>query len=120
MAETKKVKNKFSNKKLGQYLNLEPFDNKRFRLIVSRSNRNLFAQLLDKNGKTLIGVSTLLRDIKVKRMKKTEESFVLGEILAQKALDMGIKKVFFDRRGMRYHGRIKSFADGARKGGLDF
>ncbi len=101
-------------------VDFKPFDNNRLRLVVSRSNKNIFAQITDKRGKTVLGVSTLMSDLKNKKLKKTEKSYALGEILAEKALKMGVKKVFFDKKGLRYHGRIKSFAEGARKGGLDF
>ncbi len=98
----------------------KPFDNDRLRLVVSRSNKNIFAQITDRDGRTILGVSTLMSELKDKKLKKTEKSYALGEIVAEKAIKMGIKRVYFDRNGLRYHGRIKSFAEGARKGGLDF
>lgn len=118
MEKMGKVKRDLSSKIAKKALHFVPFDNGRLRLVVSRSNKNLFAQITDKNGRTLLGASTL--SLGKKGMKKTEESFALGEKIAQMALELGIKKVFLDRRGARYHGRIKSFAEGARKGGLIF
>lgn len=90
---------------------------KRLRLVVSRSNRNIFAQIVDDTGKTLLGMSTL--SIKGKNTKK-EASFKLGELMAKEALKKKIKKIAFDRNGYRYHGRIKALAEGLRKGGLEF
>ncbi len=116
----KKMVKKTVNKREKKSVDFKPFDNGRLRLVVSRSNKNIFAQITDKSGKTILGVSTLESELRNKKMKKMEKSYALGEIVAEKALKMGIKKVFFDRKGLRYHGRIKSFAEGARKGGLDF
>lgn len=89
----------------------------RLRLVVSRSNKNIFAQIVDDNGKTLLGMSTL--SIKEKNTKK-EASFKLGELMAKEALKKKIKKIAFDRNGYRYHGRVKALAEGLRKGGLEF
>ena len=89
------------------------------RLVVFRSHRHIYAQLVDDSlQKTVAGVSTL----KIKEGKKTpcEQATVLGENLAEIAKKKGIKKVVFDRNGYIYHGRIKAIADGARKAGLVF
>jgi large subunit ribosomal protein L18 len=94
--------------------------NQRLRLAVFRSARYTSAQIIDdEKGQTLAMVSE--KDLpKKEKLTKTEKAKLMGEILAQKALKVGIKKIKFDRRSYRYHGRVKALADGARKGGLDF
>lgn len=91
---------------------------KRPRLVVSRSNKHIFAQIInDLKGITLVGVSTLsLKN----NGKKVDAAFKLGEELARKALKKKIKEVSFDRNNYRYLGRVKALAEGARKGGLKF
>ncbi|OGY45555.1 MAG: 50S ribosomal protein L18 [Candidatus Buchananbacteria bacterium RIFCSPHIGHO2_02_FULL_38_8] len=88
------------------------------RLNVFRSLKHLYIQLIDDNaGKTLVSV----KDSEIREKgKKTEIAFKAGELLAQKAIKAGIKELFFDRGGYKYHGRVKAIADGARKGGLKF
>lgn len=95
-------------------------DDKKPRLSVFRSNKFLYAQVIDDTrGQTLIGVSE--KNLKLKEgLKRLEKSKELGLLLAKKALDKKIKKVVFDRGSYKYHGRVKAFADGAREGGLDF
>lgn len=97
----------------------------RLRLAVFRSNKALYAQIVDDvKGETLVAASE--KDLKkVAKLQggkatKTERARMVGEILAQKAQKKGIKKVKFDRRSHQYHGRVKSLAEGARKGGLEF
>lgn len=92
------------------------------RLAVYRSLNNISAQIInDEEGKTLIAASSLSKDLKIDRTKKkTEQSFEIGKILGELALQKGIKKVCFDRGGFLYHGRVKALADGARKAGLEF
>ncbi len=90
------------------------------RLSVFRSNKYIFAQMIDDvSGKTLISVSEkeLGRETK---LSKTEKSKGLGLLLAKKALGKKIKSVVFDRGGYLYHGRVKALAEGAREGGLEF
>lgn len=93
------------------------------RLSVFRSNQNIYVQIIDDdNGKTLVSCSTLEKDVK-KDLKKTwdkESAFKIGQMVARKALEKNIKEVVFDRSGYKYHGRVKSVAEGARKGGLVF
>lgn len=85
------------------------------RLSVFKSNKYIYGQLInDMIGKTL--VSSKSTDIS----KKVDASFEAGKSLAKIAVEKGIKKIVFDRSGYRYHGRIKSFADGLRDGGLEF
>ncbi|MCD6531654.1 50S ribosomal protein L18 [bacterium] len=93
------------------------------RLAVYRSLRHIYAFLIDDvSGRTLTSVSTLTPEIKeqIKGMKKTEQAAVVGKKIAEKAKALGIERVVFDRRGFKYHGRIKSLADAAREGGLKF
>jgi large subunit ribosomal protein L18 len=88
------------------------------RLYVFRSNKHIYAQLIDDGkGKTLISAKDT--DIK-KKIKKTELATEVGKLIAKKALENKIEKIVFDRAGYKYHGRVKSLADGARQGGLKF
>jgi len=88
------------------------------KIIVSRSNKNIFVQLVDgQTGRTLAGLST--QSLKEKLSKK-EAAFKLGELFAQQVLKLKIKKVSFNRNSYRYHGRVESLANGLRKGGLEF
>lgn len=93
------------------------------RLQIHRSLKNLFVQIIDDSaGNTLLGMSTLTKELrdKLKNGGNKIAAASLGEVFALKALKKGIKKVCFDRGGHCYHGRIKAFADAARKGGLEF
>ena len=88
------------------------------RLTVFRSNAQIYAQIIDdKQGKTLAAASSL--SIKEKVTKK-EQAAKVGEMIAQKAQEVGISTVVFDRNGFLYHGRVKELADAARNGGLKF
>ena len=90
------------------------------RLCIYRSNRNLFAQLIDDvAGVTLVSASTLDKDIKVKASNK-EAAKEVGTSIAKKALAKGVESVVFDRSGYQYHGIIKEFAEAAREAGLKF
>ena len=95
----------------------------RFRLSVFRSLNNIYAQIIDdKKGTTVISSSTLDKNIKSK-LKGTgnkQAAEEIGKALAEKAKTKGIKKVIFDRGKFLYHGRVKAFADAARKEGLNF
>lgn len=92
------------------------------RLCVSRSLKNLSAQLVDDvKRQTLMGFSTLSKEFKDKKNAGNVKGAVsLGKQLAKKALEKKIVRVVFDRGGFLYHGRVKAFADGAREGGLKF
>ncbi len=86
------------------------------RLAVFRSNKHIFAQIIDDNdSKTIVSVS----DIKAEG-KKSEKAYQMGKKLAEKALKKKLKKMVFDRGGFLYHGRIAQLAKGAREGGLEF
>lgn len=87
------------------------------RLSVFRSNKQIYAQVIDdETAKTLVSASSL----GMEAMPKKEQAAKVGEALAQKAIEAGITTVVFDRNGYLYHGRVKELADGARKGGLKF
>ena len=93
----------------------------RFRVSIFRSLKNISAQIIDdKEKKTLVSVSSTEKEIKKNKKKKSETSILLGEILAKRAVDKKITKVYFDRGAYKYHGRIKNFADSLRKNGLEF
>lgn len=87
------------------------------RLSVYKSNKHIFAQIIDDNKSvTIVGVG----DIKADKKAKTQRAFEIGKKLAQAAVKKGIEKVVFDRGGFLYHGRIAKLAEGAREGGLKF
>ena len=90
------------------------------RVVVYRSNKTISAQVIDDLAqKTLAAVSRKDLSIK-KKLTKTEQARELGTLLAKKTLAKKVKKVRFDRRHYRYHGRVRALAEALRKGGLDF
>ncbi len=90
------------------------------RLVVSRSNRGISAQLVDDvNGHTLASASWIALKGSLKG-GKTEQAAEVGKLLAKNAMAAGIDACVFDRAGFLYHGRVKALADGAREGGLQF
>ncbi len=87
------------------------------RLSVFRSNLYTYAQLIDDNaGKTLVSAST--KELKSKKIKKTEQAKELGALLAEKAIKLDIKEAVFNKGPYLYHGRVKALADGAREAGI--
>jgi len=91
------------------------------RLSVFRSNKQIYGQLIgDLNGVTLCAASSRDGEIEASKENKAQKAFMTGKALAEKAKANGIEKIVFDRNGYLYHGRVKSFADGAREGGLNF
>ena len=93
------------------------------RLAVFRSNNHVYAQVIDDvAGKTLVSASTLEKDIKaeLKNTDDTDAATKVGEVVAKRALEKGIKAVVFDRGGYIYHGKVKALADAAREAGLEF
>ncbi len=96
----------------------------KMRLVVYRSNKNIFAQIVDDNKHTtLVSASSLDKEITEsinKAESKIQQSEIVGQSLANKAKDNKILEVIFDRNGYKYHGRVKAFADSARKSGLVF
>lgn len=90
------------------------------RLSVYRSNKGIYAQIIDDTtGKTIVSASSLSKDFTASG-NKSDQSKAVGASVAQKALAAGIVDVVFDRNGYLYHGRVKSLADGAREAGLNF
>ena len=94
----------------------------RFRLTVSRSTKNISAQIIDDNKNiTLLSASSNEKDIKsLKKNNKTELSIIVAEKLAKKAQEKKITKIYFDRGVYKYHGRVKVFAETLRKNGMEF
>jgi large subunit ribosomal protein L18 len=91
------------------------------RLVVTRSARHTFAQLIDDvAGHTLAAASSLDADVRAVDGDKKAKARKVGELLAQRAAQAGVTAVVFDRAGYRYHGRVAALADGAREGGLQF
>jgi large subunit ribosomal protein L18 len=89
------------------------------RLSVYRSNRGIFAQLVDDTaGRTLAAVNWTESDLR--GMARMEQAKRAGEVLAQRASEAGVTSCVFDRGGYRYHGRVRALAEGAREGGLRF
>ena len=89
------------------------------RLVVTRSNRNLVAQVVDDAvGRTLVSASTLEVDLRAAEGDKTAKARRVGELIAERAKAAGIDAVVFDRGGNKYHGRVAAVADAAREGGL--
>ena len=91
------------------------------RLVVNRSARHMFAQIVDDTaGRTLASASSLDADIRASDGDKTAKARQVGELLARRAAEAGIGAVVFDRGVYAYHGRLAALADAAREGGLDF
>tara|TARA_B100001175_G_scaffold102345_1_gene86820 strand:+ start:225 stop:578 length:354 start_codon:yes stop_codon:yes gene_type:complete len=96
-------------------------NSERYRLSVSRSSKNISAQIIDDVKKvTLISASSMTKEIKSQKKNKTELSTIVAENLANKAKEKNITKVYFDRGIYKYHGRVKIFAETLRKNGLEF
>ena len=96
--------------------------NGRFRLSISRSSKNISAQIIDDiKNVTLLSASSVEKDIKSNnKINKTELSKIVAEKLAKKAQEKKITKIFFDRGIYKYHGRVKAFAETLRKNGMEF
>lgn len=91
------------------------------RLSVFRSNKEIYAQLIDDaTGTTLASANSRQKDVAAQKGTKTEIAALVGKTLAQKATSLGVETCIFDRGGYLYHGRVKALADGAREGGLKF
>lgn len=90
------------------------------RLCIFRSNRQIYAQIIDDTQqKVLLGISSL-GDKNLGKKKKTEAALEIGKRIGKLALEKGIKEIAFDRAGYKYHGRVKAIAEGAREAGLKF
>jgi large subunit ribosomal protein L18 len=93
------------------------------RLCVFRSAKHIYAQIIDDSqGKTLAAASSTEKVVheKSEASKKVDYAGTVGEMIGQRAMEKGVKKVVFDRNGFLYHGRIKALSEGARKAGLKF
>ncbi|MEH7493082.1 50S ribosomal protein L18 [Neobacillus sp. 3P2-tot-E-2] len=91
------------------------------RLNVFRSNKHLYAQLIDDmSGTTLASASTMEKDLNLESTSNVEAAKLVGELVAKRAVEKGISAVVFDRGGYLYHGRIQALADAARENGLQF
>ena len=89
------------------------------RLVVSRSSRHLFVQVVDDTvGRTVASASTMETDLRNLEGDKTAKARRVGELVAERAKQAGVESVVFDRGGNKYHGRVAAIADGAREGGL--
>jgi large subunit ribosomal protein L18 len=112
----KNIKRKLRNRKKLKSVNVD-----RFRISIFKSLKNISAQIIDdKNNKTLVSASSIEKEIKKDKKSKADTSTVLGEILAKRAKEKKISKVYFDRGSNKYHGRVKLFADSLRKNGMEF
>ena len=112
----KKTKRKLRNRK-----KIKSVNSSRFRISVTKSLNNLFAQIIEKKKKkTLVSASSIEKEFKLKKVKKMEKSSLIGEILAKRAKEKNINEVYFDRGSYKYHGRVKTFAETLRKNGLKF
>lgn len=87
------------------------------RLAVSRSNKGLYLQLIDDEARHTL-VSASVKELEMEKSTKTEQAALLGQLLAKKAAESGIKEAVFDRRSYKYHGRVKAAAESARNAGL--
>ena len=93
----------------------------RFRLSISRSLKNISAQIIDDaSSKTILSASSNEKDMKSGKINKTDLSKIVAEKLAKKAVEKNIKKIDFDRGQFKYHGRVKTFAETLRKNGMEF
>ena len=111
-----KIKRRLRNRKKLKEVNIN-----RYRVSISKSLRNLSAQIIDdKQKKTLVSASSVEKDLKKNKVKKIEKSTLIAEILAKRAKEKNINEVYFDRGEYKYHGRIKAFAETLRKNGLKF
>ena len=116
----RKISNK-NKRKLRNRKRLKDININRFRVTVSKSLKNLSAQIIDdKQQKTLVSASSVEKEIRDKKVKKIEKSSLIGEILAKRAKEKNINEVYFDRGEHKYHGRVKMFAETLRKKGLKF
>ncbi|WP_078382544.1 50S ribosomal protein L18 [Sutcliffiella halmapala] len=91
------------------------------RLNVFRSNQHIYAQVIDdSNSVTIVSASTLDKELTAANGSNLESAVLVGELVAKRAIEKGIKSVVFDRGGYLYHGRVKALADAAREAGLEF
>ena len=91
-------------------------------MCITRTNKSLYVQIIDdEKGNTIVALSSLSKDMQsLKSRVNIEAAKMLGKMIAEKAKTKGISKVYFDRNGLLYHGKVKAFADAARENGLEF
>ena len=112
---------KIERKKFRVRKKLKKISKDRYRLSVSRSAKNISAQIIDDvKNITLVSASSIDKEIKVQKKNKSEISTIVAETLAKKANEKNIKKIYFDRGIYKYHGRVKIFAETLRKNGMEF
>ena len=122
MNKAKKLNHRKSQR-IGRVRSLISGTAERPRLVVHRTNRYFYVQLIDDvKGRTLISATDLGKKAAAKTaktaIKKSDSAFALGEQVGKQAVEKGIKSAVFDRRSYQFHGRVKSFAEGAKKAGL--
>ncbi|WP_409252540.1 50S ribosomal protein L18 [Bacillus salacetis] len=118
---TKPSKNKTRKKRHARVRSKITGTEQRPRLNVYRSNKNIYAQLIDDvNGVTLASASTVDKEINLDSTGNVDAAAQVGELIAKRATEKGLKSVVFDRGGYLYHGRVKALADAARENGLEF
>ena len=116
-----KKMSKKNKRKIRKRKKLKDVNTNRYRISVTKSLNNLFAQIIDdKQKKTLVSASSIEKELKKNKVKKIEKSTLIGEALAKRAKEKNINEVYFDRGAYKYHGRIKTFAETLRKNGLKF
>lgn len=92
-------------------------------LTVHRTAKHIYAQVIVYNNRqanVVASASTLNKDLRDEKAKKSDSAFAVGKAVAERALQAGVSKVAFDRSGYKYHGRVKAVAEGAREGGINF
>jgi large subunit ribosomal protein L18 len=100
---------------------LKAMGNGRLRLSVHRSSKNISAQIIDDtNGVTVAAASSLEATLRAADGAKTDDAMAVGKLVAERALEKGVKQVVFDRGSYLFHGRVKALADAAREAGLEF
>ena len=113
--------NNIDRKKFRVRKKIKKVSKDRYRLSVSRSSKNISAQIIDDlKNVTLVSASSIDKEIKGQKKNKSELSTIVAETLAKKANEKNIKKIYFDRGIFKYHGRVKIFAETLRKNGMEF
>lgn len=120
MEKLKLQKKRYSNRRARVKNAIKPKDLSRKRLCVNRSNKSMYAQVIDdQENRTIFGISTLSKDVDSKASLNIDAAKALGKMVAEKAKENGITKLYFDRNGFLYHGKVKAFADSVRENGID-
>jgi large subunit ribosomal protein L18 len=111
----------FKRRRLRVRNKLRKINNKKIRLSVHRSSKNLYVQVIDdREGKTLASASTLEAKLKLIGKNNVTAAQKIGKVIAERAKLAGVEEVYFDRGGFLFHGKVKALADAAREGGLKF